>query len=100
MALEESESPNVVAVGCRQCDVQCWDVDTLQLMSSYLGHSKDVSGSFSAAIQCNLQPVSHSCHFPHLGVLCCSLGYRLFLGVWRQQHKGMHHMLLRGNANT
>jgi hypothetical protein len=32
-----------VAVGCRQCDVQRWDMQTRALLKSYLGHSKEVN---------------------------------------------------------
>ena len=46
MALDDASGgggDRVVAVGCRQCDVQCWNVETQQARASFLGHSKEVS---------------------------------------------------------
>lgn len=41
------ESPNsnqnaIFAVGCRQCEVQEWSLQTNQRIFNYLGHSKEV----------------------------------------------------------
>jgi len=36
------EASTLIALGCRQCEVQYWSLDTGTLLRSFLGHNKEV----------------------------------------------------------
>ncbi len=84
MALDESSPArsgsgpggDVVAVGCRQCDIQRWDVESRQLLSSYLGHSKEVKWKTISTSFRSHKSILHGRNFVCiLSVVVCQYGF-------------------------